>query len=284
MRLDLVALFSGVLLLSTKIAAFEPEAWLKSSYGGQASGIETAELDTAQQLFLQTFRLGVNDALVQAWQKIGFELTVITFQGEKFASIRELSEQKRGRGAYLIRLQDWKTPVLQAPHRYFDKKTGELLMQLFLEAPFKAAAWNTVHRKELDLAKQPNSYFTAFAKAQLASYPASLLVQLHGYAASKRITASGRASSIIISAGHKWPGKRHRRLTECLQQRLTDKAMLYPVRTPELGGTRNPVGHVFHEAGADNFLHLEVAAPLRQQLVEDRQALDTLSSCLMEAH
>ena len=284
MRLDHIGLLlSGWLLLSTEIAAFEPDVWLKSSYGGQAAVTDMAELETARQLFMQTFKPGISDTLIRAWQKIGFELSVISYQGEKFAAIRELPGQKRGRGAYLVRLQELNTPLLQAPHRYFDKQSGKLLLQLFLNSPFKAAAWNTVHRKEMDLARLQNSYFTAFAQAHTASLPGSLLVQVHGYSTVVRKTDSGRASEIIISAGHKWPGKRHYRMAGCLQQRLTENTMLYPIQTPELGGTRNPVGHALHDAGFDNFLHLELSASLRQQLVSDRQSLNALALCLMES-
>jgi len=279
----LFTLLAGWLLISFNAAAFEPEAWLKSTRGGKAPALQTAELKAAEQLFTRTFNLGMSDALVRDWQKIGFELTLITHQGEKIAALRELPGQKRGRGAYLIRQQSLSTPLLQAPHRYFDKRSGKLVMQLFLQSPFKAVAWNTVHRKKADLARQQNSYLTAFARAQTASLPESLLIQVHGYSSSQRNTPSGREAALILSAGHHWPSNRHRRLADCLQQRVSNKAMLFPMQTRELGGTLNPVASALHQAGFDIFVHLELSASLRQQLADDIRLRNELATCLSEA-
>ncbi|MDX1299700.1 MAG: hypothetical protein R3260_15895 [Pseudomonas sp.] len=273
---------SSWLLLCIDAIAVEPQAWLESTRGGKAQVLQAAELNVAERLFKRTFNLGVSESLVRDWQKLGFELTLITYQGEKIAALRELPEDKRGRGAYLIRTELVSAPLLQAPHRYFDKHSGTLVMQLFLQGPFKAAAWNTVHRREADLARQQNSYFTAFARALTASLPDSLLIQVHGYSSAQRNTASGRESQLILSAGHHWPSNRHRLMADCLQQRVSNKAMLFPVQTRELGGTLNPVASALHEAGFDNFVHLELSASLRQQLSDDAGLSNALASCLLE--
>jgi len=211
---------------------------------------------------------------------LALDTIVFQEQGEPWLALMEASGSKRGRGFFLFRGNPADSRhLLQAPHRHHDRSTGELQRQLFLEGRFRAAAWNTLHRREVDLARVPHSYFIALARAT-QEVGAGWVIQLHGFAKEKRKTVTGRASDLIVSSGHPAGSPVTRQLAECLRTDLPFKVVTYPEQVDELGGTRNPVGRALRNMDADRFLHLEMSAEFRDALLDSAGLRRVLISCL----
>jgi hypothetical protein len=85
---------------------------------------------------------------------IGFCVEIWRVRGRVFWVLRELPEQRRGAGAYIVRPgprpDDAPEIVLQAPHAYFDLGTGNLAAALFFgeegRGRARALFTNTAHR------------------------------------------------------------------------------------------------------------------------------------------
>jgi hypothetical protein len=93
-------------------------------------------------------------ALAARARGIGFCLEIWRVRGRVFWVLREQPEQRRGAGAYVLRpgppLEGAPEIVLQAPHAYFDRGTGNLAAALFLgeagRGRARALFTNTAHR------------------------------------------------------------------------------------------------------------------------------------------
>jgi hypothetical protein len=233
------------------------------------------KLAAAQALFARTLRAQEPvELLQQAWATLSFELEVYQSNGGQVWLVRESADHQAGRGFYAFRPEQAIPIALQAPHSFADKDTRRLATQLFLSERFRAAAWNTVHRKTIDLAHTDASFFNAFTCAFVDVYREQAIVcQLHGFARAKRTTAAGRSADLILSDGSRSPpywlhvaAKEIRALSPQLVVRL------YPVEVSELGATTNRQGRALREAGVGKFLHLEMSPELRLHLIESPQA------------
>ena len=60
-----------------------------------------------------------------------------------------MENEQRGRGIYAIRLKSTSDILLQAPHRFFDERTGRIARKLFVENDIRAVAWNSIHRSKV---------------------------------------------------------------------------------------------------------------------------------------
>ncbi|HWN71458.1 MAG TPA: hypothetical protein VNM90_27655 [Haliangium sp.] len=94
-------------------------------------------------------------ALAARAQGIGFCIEIWRVRGRVFWALREQPEQRRGGGAYIVRPGprpgDAPEIVLQAPHVYFDRGTGNLAAALFFgeegRGRARALFTNTAHRR-----------------------------------------------------------------------------------------------------------------------------------------
>lgn len=194
-----------------------------------------------------------------------------------------------GRGVYLLRgAGDWRPVAIVAPHRGADRDTGPIAAQLFSEAPFVAAAWNSAPRRgdeSCPAGGDPASVLrhplTAFSLAFAERYPGGRIVQIHGFDAERRETEAARRADAIVSDGSAQPSARLLDLADCLSRAFPDRAIaVYPVDTRELGATRNAQGKALRAAGFAGFAHLEFSAPLRSALVSDPALRARLARCL----
>jgi hypothetical protein len=106
------------------------------------------------------------------------------------------------------------------------------------------------------------------------------VVQLHGFAPANRTTCAGREAALILSAGHRYPGCRLRRLAACLAGSLPGVVRLYPDQVRELGGTTNRIGELLRQAGFSNFIHMEMSPMLRLRLLESAGLREDFLDCL----
>lgn len=274
---------TGAMATESPSASASPEMMLEQSLGGDYAPVSREAADRAERLFRRLLenRETTEDDL-GAWMDLGFSLQQLKAGGETLLALSETPQAKEGRGFFLFREKaSHGRHILQAPHRRYDRGTGDLVLQLFDEGAFRAAVWNTIHRREGDLARLERSYFTALARAT-GSGGRDWTIQIHGFAKQKRKTPAGRASDIILSSGQDFVAPALRRLAGCLGAPLGLRVALYPEEVEELGGTRNPVGRTLRWMGADRFLHLELSAEAREALSGDPRARAALVRCLGE--
>ena len=197
-----------------------------------------------------------------------------------------------GRGTYLVRDGDEALPLaITAPHRGADRHTGVLAASLFLESGAAAAAWNSAPRNPrtecphaIDLAREHRHPFTAFALAFARRHPDGLVVQLHGFERQARNEAAARGASVILSNGTRKADARLLDLADCLSLSLAPhSAKVFPDETGELGALANAQASALRKAGFAGFVHLELSAELRRELVSDDALRARFRGCLERA-
>lgn len=260
----------------------------------QAVGIERpdrARFDEAQRMFAHALAGRPLSLLHDEAAAVGLVAsgTSREWQG---AVLTEAADDCKGRGTYLVREDGGALPLaVTAPHRGADQHTGTLAASLFLESRAAAAAWNSAPRNPqvdcphaLDLARERYHPFTAFALAFARRYPEGLLVQLHGFDRKNRYEAVARDASMILSNGTREPDARLLELADCLSLSLAPhSARVFPVETGELGALANAQGMALRGAGFNGFVHLELSAELRRDLVGDDTLRARFRKCLEQA-
>lgn len=206
------------------------------------------------------------------WKELGWILTRDLENG--WVVIEESDSQRRGRGLFAIRTKRVNPIMIQATHRFFDTGTGVITRKLFKEHPVQAAAWNTVHRSEYDVAHQSRSFFNAFTRVLIETYPALVNFQIHGFDASKRQSPDTLA---IVSNATRYPNQMTKDFAGVMKQNYgSDRVWLFPLETAELGATTNKQASVMREQGNQNFIHVEMSKSMRESLkgsLEDRSKL-----------
>jgi hypothetical protein len=215
---------------------------------------------------------------------IGFEI-VDAPEVPSAVVVREAG-RNRGGGAYLIRLDSTSHLLVQAPHTFFDEGTFPVACELFQRTRARALFVNTVHRYKgappdehgehpADVAHSNVSLFQMATLGFISATPSVTVVQLHGFGAGE-----GRGR-IVLSSGERQPQNPFLSgLQSALQEVVGEGVLRYPVDTTELGATTNVQGTAVRHAGG-RFLHVEMAEPLRKNLLQDAglraRFLDTLA-------
>lgn len=253
------------------------EAYVASA-GGSYQPLTVTELGLAREGFVELLDdPAITNERQEYWARLGFRLRM-------FNDVLVLSEEpdaRRGGGFFAFATARPLRHVLQAPHRFDDTHTGRMTLDLFGSGHFRAAAWSTLHRTDVDLAHTPSSVFIAFAEAAAASHPQELQYQIHGFAAHKCKTSACRAASAILSPGPlNWNQEAEGKVA-CLSQSLP-KFRRYREDVHELGGTRNSVANALQALNFQGFIHIEMERALRDQLIkrEDKNA-DALRNQLL---
>ena len=242
------------------------------------------ELYEFEQLFLWTLTEEKPwNRLESTWSQLGWRLLRWESNRERFAAICEQENQRYGRGIYILRLDSKSRVAIQAPHRFYDTHTGVLARKWFEENEVLAAAWNTVHRKQLDLAHRRDHYINAMTRALLRYDSETVIAQVHGFANDKQSGAAA-TTAMIISDTSKYPGRLAQIAAANLKSRFGSQAVgLYPIEVTELGGTQNEQGRLFHEIGRRGFLHVELNRATREYLMSDASKREAFFSALTAA-
>jgi len=271
------------------------------------------ELTEAEDLFRQHFKGHFEENHTRQWKKLGFQAHAITQNDNNFFVIREHAKQRHGRGFFIFSPTRKPGLALQAPHRYHDRYTGEIALQLFINTPeIVAAAWNTTSRKttdknfnNADLAHLSQSYFTAFALAfsgentntitrtitrtitstttqtdSVSAMNMGNLIQLHGFAKEKRRTPQASSADVIISSATNVPGKRILKISQCLKNTTPFNVRIYPWDVQELGGVTNTIASALRNTGSSAFVHIELNLATRKQLLNNATLRKRFSLCL----
>lgn len=225
------------------------------------------ELTRCEMLFRQTLRGPVDTTLIEDWKQLGFE---IQETAPETIAISESVESLRGWGYYLIHRDRLPGVVLQAPHSFYDKYTRSLALRIESDGGIAVAAWNTIHRKKVDVAHDPGHPFTAFTRAVIQSYPQSYVVQLHGFSQNKRATPVGATADLIVSNGTRFPAPWVRQSAVQLRSTMPfAQVHLFPESINELGATTNVQADAMQHLRSNRFIHLEMSRALRLRLLSE---------------
>lgn len=301
----LIATVAAVLMFSG-VAAADWKADLKEARKGGADGsIAYRNAGEARRIaekvwFAALFtaaRTGSTDAV----KVVSLGAGPLGFRARVDGSLLVITEDpsdRRGAGAYVIRIGPAAELYVQAPHTFSDVGTGELAIALFERAHARALFVNTVHRRgkageaaatdedspppqgSSDVAHDEESTFHSATLAALGTVPgssAATLIQLHGFA-DRRVEAD-----VVLSQGKKGSGAPVwlNSLKSDLSRALPDaRIAAYPDDVERLGARANVQGKAARRH-AVRFVHVELGASLRARLKDDPTAfLDAVVGAL----
>lgn len=248
---------------------------------------DAAEFARAQSGFAQM----LGDPRSGSTRLHGFGFQTRTVPGTDDARlVSEQAGECAGQGIYWIRENAQLPIAITAPHRGSDRYTGQLASALFLESRALATAWNSAPRRPtaacehgIDLAREKQHMFSAFALGFAEAVPKGLIVQLHGFDGERRHSIAAQGAGMILSNGTEQPGERLLDLADCLSIAFAPTPVLvYPIDTGELGALNNAQGQLLRQADFNGFVHLEISSELRAAMIEDAQLRAKLIACLAE--
>ncbi|MGB7346942.1 MAG: hypothetical protein WBD20_22150 [Pirellulaceae bacterium] len=230
-----------------------------------------AGLRQFESLMVRTLQTSVMDSdLVCDWFNAGWQ---VHNTSDQTLVISELPDQRSGRGIYAIRATAELNLVLQAPHRFYDEGSGLIVRKLFHEHSVRAAAWNSVHRRQVDLAHCDDHYLNAFTRAVVTVERETKILQVHGFSPDKyawTANSSAATAQVILSNGTKFPSRQVVSAAANLKSALDPKSvLLFPDEIDVLGGTTNRQGQQIRDLGSHGFVHVELAKDFRDRIIRD---------------
>lgn len=232
------------------------------------------------------------DEYRDAFEKAGFRLHQLRRGDDRWLVLSEGGESWRGTGVYVFRLgADVAEMIVQAPHSYFDLRTGEVAERVFESMEVRGLFFNTLHRYRpfpeaskkaavdpSDLAHSTDSYFHMLSVEYLSAVPDGMLVQLHGYA---HDSLEERGIGVVLSDGTDSPSATVRALRARFGDQFAGhRVALYPEETRLYGATSNAQANWVNTFGRGRFIHVELSPELRSQLATDDQWLHDLVEVL----
>jgi hypothetical protein len=267
---------STLVLIVSESYARLPRLLENASRSNRYHAATPEELMQCRELFVRSVTEPTDPTLAMDWRALGFEFEQLPGTEMPCWVVYEQRKHARGWGLYMICPERIITTeaapalVLQAPHSFADRFTRNVALRLVDDGHFAAAAWNTVHRRVVDVAHTADHPFHAFTQAMLDVRLDSYVVQVHGFDPSNRTTSAGSSADLIVSNGDDFPEAWVRKAAVMLQSEPTmGRVHLYPTQVRELGATTNVQGLLLRQAGSQRFLHLEMSHDLRVRMVAD---------------
>ena len=188
--------------------------------------------------------------------------------------------QQRGAGVLGLRLGPLPTEiVLQAPHPFFDRKTGVLASQLFDEQPVRAVVLATAQRystPEADAAHEPFHPVNTITDGLVRGSPEPMVVQLHGFA-----VRPNRPDDVYLSSGRSWWSEADlAAIRRALSAHLGGRSVAFGSEENGLAGQTNTQARTL--IGRTPVLLLELSPALRSALVGDGTQRGALWDALEE--
>lgn len=215
-------------------------------------------------------------------EAVGLRLDRFTTDGVTLVLLREGAESF-GAGILAYRCGPAKDLVWQAPHPFFDLKTGNITLRLFEESGARVGMWATYHRfraidgevrvdsvHPADVSAEPGSLFQAMTAGLAAGDQKLRFVQVHGFA-----RATARRWRAVVSSGDA------RRPVSTVAERLRPvlgDVGVYGVDDLPLGATLNAQGRLLPPG---RFLHLELNPDVRAKLRNVRKYRAALSDAIL---
>jgi len=259
------------LLISLAFAGLDPSPLWEAVDAARNDAIPTSLDPTDQAIatdfFAELVRTAPTGVLPQGFERRAAALGLDVEQGEDFVLLRPSGGAADG--VYIVRLGEVEHPVvLQAPHAWFDLKTGRLACLLFEEGVGQVLMMNSGQRygvedANADLADRSDTLFQAFTLGAAEALDQPLVVQLHGFG--KKRT---RAAAVLS------PGSALHDPDVLAESRdELDYLLRGPTASgeavPKLAGRQNAQGIALSSRA--RFLHLELSSKSRKHLVEDAE-------------
>ncbi len=217
-------------------------------------------------------QLPVGTVLVESVDADGRPVSVV---------IEDPEEGARGLGAYAVR-QGTGAPaalVVEVPHPRSDRHTEDLGVELFTasgaDVLLVAGAHRTAGEGAADVAHEPASAFAAVDRAVVG--PGTVVVQVHGFDESRH----RGSSSVVLSSTEAAPDPLVRQLAAAFEDAGVEACLYDGEDCAALAGTRNVQGAHARGVGA-TFVHLELAAELRDSASGRRRVVEVLTDVLGE--
>jgi len=190
----------------------------------------------------------------------------------------EGGESWRGTGTYVFRMGAAREVILQAPHGWHDQHTAQLAFDAFRATSIRALYFNSIHRYRAtpqerkrddihvaDLAHTTDAFFYHASRTALDVLPDSTVIQIHGFDNSR---LEVRGIDVVISDGTNDPDP-HVEIWRDSFARVfgQDRVAAYPAETQEYGATANTIGRLIRLTNRGRFIHIELSAQLRSDLL-----------------
>jgi hypothetical protein len=278
-----------MLLIPTLSRAGPLERWLDGTRSEQRIAPTSAERIQVEQLFDALFAEPAAPPDTAAWGAMNYHIGRLSDLESSFVAISEPPAERRGHAVFLINPDPGAHPIfLQAPHRFHDRLSGDIVLRLLMEGHLMAAGWNTFPRygpkgappqPDTDLAHTEATHMIGAARRFARRFPQGRVVQIHGFSGTKRRTPQGKMAAMVVSNGTRTPGSTTQRLVQCLK-RHAPHVFSYPDEVQELGGTTNSVGQALRAIGWPGFVHMEINPAFRTRLRDDAPMRRHLLHCL----
>lgn len=255
--------------------------YLNSGKNGIFQAPSKEDSEKAYTLFCALFKNQTLPKEIKAkWNKLGMIAEEIMCGKSKFIVVYEKENRKEGRGFFMFcRNTHRKKMAIEAPHRFFDRKTGRIGYLLMLTGYYTAGAWNTVHRYQTpnnvennsDMAHNPNTFFNSYTRAFLNTMPPdSAMIQLHGFYAKKHIYKN-TYPSLVLSEGKSKPTPNFMLYADEIKKVLRTKIFIYPEDDLEtLSAKGNISAETFEKQSKGQiFIHFEMSNDVRKLLLKN---------------
>ncbi len=254
-------------------------------------------------------------------EELGFELEEWVIEGVTLWALVEPDSRRRGGGIYLFRrdapvLGERPLRLLQAPHSYYDTRTGLLALTLLVRGSADARPdvlfANSMHRYgrpggevpatpvPTDLSHNPDHLFSAMTDTLARTHGRVQVVQLHGFAhldKEKKTEAKGaktntagkeeiedkaekKAVEAVVSAGLREHSSVRARSTAKALRSVLQEVRVFPEEVDQLGATTNVQGKLLRMVPRSSFVHVELSKNARDRLANDPGLLDRLGAGL----
>lgn len=234
-------------------------------------------------------------ALVALARSVGFDLIVRKHGTDAAWVLREKPLHWHGAGAYVFRVGEASSDVIEAPHNYFDVGTGRLAAGVFTcgdgSSRPRALFTNTAHRYRshkgerksdpdhpADVAHNPDHLFSLVTDLSANGLRGMRVLQLHGFSADEAEGRNGFAA--VVSNGTRTPSAWTRQLRSRLAPILGEGVKLYPEEAEVLGATTNAQGRLLQRYPGTSFAHLELSAESRR-LLEQPEPLQRFARAVL---
>lgn len=222
-------------------------------------------------------------------------------EGAEFVVLRELAGRERGTGAYVFRVggASGGEVILQAPHAWFDVNTGRVAVAMMFDAvgPSPRGLFiNTVQRYErgspvvagrADVCHRVEHLFSAVTDAAVGALGVGAqgvgavgvgVIQLHGF----DVAGVPAGTRVILSEGlAQAPSERLVGVGARVGAVLGAGVRVYHRDVRRLGGTTNVQARVVARHAGGWFVHVEMAAEVRERLRLSRRLRRGLAGALI---
>lgn len=235
--------------------------------------------------------------VIQRSQACGFSVQGVDVGGARYLVLTEPAQARSGAGAYVFRLGPAtaeREVVLQAPHVFFDRGSGEIALATFLGAGDRVRALfvNTAHRRAgaptegsisgpADACRNPTHALARATDGVLDGLDGVDIIQIHGFRADREIEGLRDVEAVVSAGDEGGSTPSSTAVATGIATRLGVVVARFPEDTSSLGATRNAQGASARARGNAAFVHVELGASLRSRLRGGAPGIDAFVVALL---